>query len=335
VAPNQSGCGWLAYLLALPLLFIVSCGLPGLPIGTSSGRAVEAYPIEFDFTIAGQERVGSLTFLGGFELKSSDSRFGGLSGLALDADGSRLYAVSDRGYWISASLRHDADGRLAGFDNWEIAPLLDFEGAPVSGRNRDAEALTRDLDSSFIVCFEQHHRLWRYAASSPLRAAAQKIQAPPELAKAPVNGGPEGIAVLPDGSLLVITEKYENTDGSLKAWLIKEDQFIALSYVASDSLQPVDAGALTNGDVLVLERRVSLFGGWDVRIKRLSRDSLRAGARLEGEEIARLVAPLPRDNFEALAVREDRSGIFLYLVSDDNYNPFQRTLLLQFRLDTR
>jgi hypothetical protein len=286
-------------------------------------------------TVPGRERFGSLTFVSGFELKSSDSRFGGLSGLVVEADGSKLYAVSDRGYWISASLHHDAAGRLTGFDDWEIAPLLNLEGASVSGRNRDAEGLTRDHDGSFIVCFEQRHRLWRYPSSpTPLRAAAQKLQTPEELARAPANGGPEAIAVLRDGSLLVITEKYENTDGSLKAWLIKKDQFIALSYLASDDLRPVDAGALTNGDVLVLERRFGLFGGWDIRIKRLSRDSLRAGTWLGGEEIARLVPPLARDNFEGMAVWEHpQAGTFLYLVSDDNYNPFQRTLLLQFRLE--
>ena len=39
------------------------------------------------------------------------------------------------------------------------------------------------------------------------------------------------------------------------------------------------------------------------------------------------------DNFEGLALRRDRAGrTLLYLVSDDNFVPLQRTLLLQFRL---
>lgn len=44
--------------------------------------------------------------------------------------------------------------------------------------------------------------------------------------------------------------------------------------------------------------------------------------------------PLVIDNFEGLAVRElPRGGLLLYLISDDNFNFFQQTLLLQFRLD--
>ena len=46
-----------------------------------------------------------------------------------------------------------------------------------------------------------------------------------------------------------------------------------------------------------------------------------------------LESPLNVDNFEGVAVQEDPSnGTIIYIVSDDNYNPFQRTLLLQFRL---
>jgi len=331
VAPNQSPWGWVACLRALSLFFVLSCGLLGVP----NGRMVVAIPVEMDLTVPGRERFGSITFVSGFELKSSDSRFGGLSGLVVEADGSKLYAVSDRGYWISASLHHDAAGRLTGFDDWEIAPLLNLEGASVSGRNRDAEGLTRDHDGSFIVCFEQHHRLWRYPLSpAPWRAAAQKLQTPEELAKAPTNGGLEAITVLPDGRLFTIAEEYENADRSLKAWLIEKDRFASLSYFSSDGSRPSDMAILANGDVVVLERGYSLLNGWTLRLLRISRDRLRADTQLRGEEIARLLPPLPQDNFEGLALREDSAGgTFLYLVSDDNYNPFQRTLLLQFRLE--
>ena len=39
------------------------------------------------------------------------------------------------------------------------------------------------------------------------------------------------------------------------------------------------------------------------------------------------------DNMEGLAVRQDADGrVFAYLVSDDNFNPLQRTLLFMFEL---
>ncbi len=44
--------------------------------------------------------------------------------------------------------------------------------------------------------------------------------------------------------------------------------------------------------------------------------------------------PLTIDNFEALATRRGPDGeILIYLMSDDNFSFFQRTLLLMFALD--
>lgn len=322
-------------VVSFALLFLTACGLEALSAAFAANSTVEAIPLELDLT-GSRDHFGSLTFLAGFELKSADPRFGGLSGLAVAADGSMLYAVSDRGYWVSASMRHDREGRLIGFGVWEIARLLTPEGVPVSGRQTDAEGLAQDRDGSFIVSFEQEHRLWRYPPSSPpFRIPPQAVSTPHELAQAPNNGGIEAVTVLLDGRLLAITEEYENPDGSLKAWLIDKEQFAELSYLPSDGYRPTDMTTLANGDLLVLERRHSLLGGWGARIHRLSRDSLRPGARLKGEEIARIVPPLPVDNFEGIAIWEkEEGGTFLYLVSDDNYSPLQRTLFLQFRLES-
>jgi hypothetical protein len=205
----------------------------------------------------------------------------------------------------------------------------------VSGRLRDAEALVRDRDGSFIVSFEQVHRLWRYPpAPAAFSFAAQSLPTPAELAKAPSNGGLEAVAVLPDGRLLVITEEYENPDGSLKGWLIEKDQFASIAYLPSEGFRPTDLAAMADGDVLVLERHYSLTNGWAARIKWLSREQLGAGALLSGHEIARLEPPSIVDNFEGIAVREDpEAGTLVYLISDDNYSSLQRTLLLQFRLE--
>jgi hypothetical protein len=50
-------------------------------------------------------------------------------------------------------------------------------------------------------------------------------------------------------------------------------------------------------------------------------------------ELARLEPPLPTDNFEGLAVRPDAGGgLFVYIVSDDNRSPLQRTYLMMFQL---
>ncbi|MFQ5896673.1 MAG: esterase-like activity of phytase family protein [Candidatus Methylomirabilia bacterium] len=326
-------------------LVVASCllfPLPGVDGGALAGPgtaiSVEVIPIELDPEAPGREELGALRFLSGFELRSADPRFGGLSGLELSVQGDSLYAVSDHGYWLSARLRHDATGRLTGLSAWEIAPLLAPAGGPlVSRRLRDAEALVRDRDGSFVVAFERAHRLWRYPpAPAALTSPPHSVATPDELAGAPANGGVEAVTVLRDGRLLALTEKYENPDGSLKGWLIENGRFASLSYLPSEGFRPTDLAALASGDVLLLERRYSLVGGPAARIRRLPRASLRAGTQLGGPEIARLELPLAVDNFEGLAVREDpEGGTLLYLISDDNYESYQRTLLLQFRLGAR
>lgn len=324
-----------SFIISLFVISLFSCGVAPAPARSSGDASLTAYPFELDPKEPAPKRIGGLIFLGGFELKSSDPRFGGLSGLSLSPDGTRLYAVSDRGYWVSMLLSHDPRGRLIGFGGLEIGELLTPEGNPVRGLQRDAEGLARDRDGSLIVSFEHIHRLWRYPPPpASFRSPAQPIPTPPELQGAPANGGLEGVAVLPDGRLVAVTEEYENPDGSTKGWLIDQGRFHPLSYLPSDGFRLTDLAALSNGDVLVLERRYNGFGGFAAKIKRISREAIRPGARLKGKELARLAPPLAVDNFEGLAVREDpQRGIFLYIVSDDNYNTLQRTLLFQFRLE--
>jgi hypothetical protein len=85
--------------------------------------------------------------------------------------------------------------------------------------------------------------------------------------------------------------------------------------------------------VIVLERRYVRFGILSARLKLVRGETVQPGAKLPGEELLQLEYPLNVDNFEGVAVQEDPSnGTIIYIVSDDNYNPFQRTLLFQFRL---
>ena len=58
-----------------------------------------------------------------------------------------------------------------------------------------------------------------------------------------------------------------------------------------------------------------------------------AGAILLGELLAELKAPLVTENFEGITAFRDASGATrLLLVSDDNFNDVQRTLLLSFEI---
>ena len=311
---------------SLLLVLLSSCSVPA-PSGM-----VQMRRFEIESKKTRRTEFDGLILLSSFELRSRHPHFGGISGLSIGADG-RLYAVSDRGYWLAARMRHDSDGALIDLLDWQIKPILTPKRTPTDGLLTDAEALARAPDGSFIIGFEQKHRLWRYLPP-PLTfdSPAQPITPPSDLAKAPRNGGLECVAVLPSGEIFTIAEKLQNKDGSFRGWLIGNQQTVELSYLPSNDFRASDCTALPNGDVIVLERRLSIFLSFSARLKLIRASSIRPYAMLNGEDLLRLEPPLRLDNFEGLAVREDAGRTLIYLISDDNLQPFQRTLLLQFRL---
>ena len=301
--------------------------------------ALSARQVALDPTDAAVHRVGRLEFLGGLALGSDEDAFGGLSGLSVTADG-RLTAVSDRGHWFTARIVRDGAGRLVDLVDGELAPLLDTEGRPVRGEWRDAEALERLPGGDTLVSFERRHRVWRYAAGAEgLHGRATPVRTPEALERAPLNGGLEAIAPLPDGRILMLSQGLGHGDGARAGWLVGAG-IEAFGYRPAPDFKPTDAAVLPNGDVLVLSRHFSLIGGIRARLERIPAAAIGAGTVLQGALVASFEPPLTVDNFEGVAAVGDgdgrdggAGGTLVYIVSDDNFNFLQRTLLLLFRLD--
>src|SRR5688500_15529903 len=195
----------------LLLILFSSCSVPA-PSGL-----VQLRPFEIESKETQRTEFDGLILLGAFELRSRHPHFGGISGLSIGADG-RLYAVSDRGYWLSARMRHDSEGALVDLLDWQIKPILTPERTPTDGLLTDAEALASAPDGSFIVGFEQTHRLWRYLPPPmPFDSSAQAIPAPHNLAKAPRNGGLECVTVLPSGKFSPLPKNCKIKTGVSKA----------------------------------------------------------------------------------------------------------------------
>jgi hypothetical protein len=329
---RQIRCAFLLFLLAAALSSFATIIPPAAGQASSSDLSVKLEPIRVDPKRPERRDFGALRLAAAFHLQSSDQRFGGLSGAAIGADG-RLYAVSDRGYWLSARMVSEENGALTNLVDWQIGPLLGPDKNPVTGGLRDAEALAQTGDGSLLVGFEGAHRIWRYRAPpDTFTSAGVPIPIPTAAARAPSNGGIEGLATLPDGRLLILTEQFENPDGSVKGWLSEHDKWTELSYVPAPGFRVTDCAALDSGDVLVLERRYVPFGILSVRLTRVRGKDIRANAKLAGKELMKLEQPLAAENFEALAVRQTSSGTAIFLLSDNNFSLFQQTLLLQFFL---
>ena len=294
--------------------------------------AVETVPLNPDDTM--QVRAGALRYRGGIAVRSPDKRFGGFSGLAVGPDGRRLTAVSDRGAWFRARIRHDGAGRLTGLADGRIGPLLGAGVRPLRGLDADAEALAFLPDGSALVAFERRHRILRYPAGpQPLSGRPVRASAPAGLAAAPDNGGAETLAHIGGGDLLLLTEGLARGSGTFAGWVARKGRWRPVAYARTGGFRPTDATVLPNGDIAVLERHYSPATGVSARIVLVPRSALAADKTVRGRELLHLAPSMTVDNFEGISARRGPDGkTVLYILSDDNFNPLQRTLLLMFEM---
>ncbi|MBX6324014.1 MAG: esterase-like activity of phytase family protein [Rhodospirillaceae bacterium] len=281
---------------------------------------------------ADNRRAGELEYLAGYVLTSGDGGWGGFSGLVVSRDGGRLVAVSDEGLWLEARLTHEGD-RMVGLDAALLAPMLDVRGDRLLGkRMTDAEGLAAEADGAVLVTFERAGRLWRYRpAGSVTATAAEPVPSPLDGAVLPENGGVGAVAALADGTIVMLAAGPAHGAPEALGWIGRAGgPWAPVHWMRTGLFRVTDATALPSGDLLVLERRFTSIGGPAARLSVVPRAALRPGTHLAGREIALLHLPMTVDNFEAVAARPGAGGTLVYLMSDDNRSPVQRTLLLEF-----
>ena len=291
-------------------------------------------PIALDQDDPDRTRVGRLSWRGGLVISSSDTRFGGLSGLLVGAKGARFLAVTDRGKWVTGSLSYRA-GNLAGAHDIRIAPLRDPRGRRIAGKMSDSEGLARGGSGEVFVSFERRHRLLQYRGGpDQTPRKAKPLPAPADIRNLPNNGGIEALTRTCDGRLLAVAEKSLARAPAVKAWIQTAEGWRGLSYRTVAGLRPTGATTLPDCDIVFVERSFSIAAGLDIRIVRVPARAIHPDAVLQPEELARLSTPFTIDNFEGIAARRDGSGdTLLYIVSDDNFSSVQRTLLVMFKLE--
>ncbi len=305
-----------------------------LLIAATTSRAepikVTAEPLLLNARAPDQQLIGKLIYRGGLVLTSDANGFGGLSALGVSADGRRLISLTDKGRRFSAFIIYGENGDLAGLHRPQLDTLAGLDGNALTAKaTSDAESMSPGVEGEIIVAFERRHRLWRY---HPGQVLPEPLPAPDELAALPANSGIEGLALLADGRLFALAEGRDDRPATV-AWVSHEDGWSVMTYATNGGFRPTGAATLPGGDVLVLERRFTLRSGVAVRIRRIAGSSITAGAYLKPSLVAELRPPLAVDNFEGIAVRPaPGGGVWVYMVSDDNFNPLQRTLLMMFKL---
>jgi hypothetical protein len=286
---------------------------------------------------------GQLEWLGGLVLTSSDKRFGGWSGLALDRDGRRLLAVSDAGTWMMSDLVY-RNGRPQGLTKARLGPLKARSGGRLNrDRDRDAEAvlLTRGslAKGRLLIAFEQNHRLGVFdVTSSGVDPPQRYLPFPAEARRMRALKGFEAVAELQNGrykgALVAFAEHLIDRNGHHSGWLLSRGKSYRLAYQDIGGFDPTDAVGLANGDFIVLERRFRWTEGIKMRLRRIRASDIKPGAVISGEVLLEADMSHEIDNMEALSAHRDAAGsLILTVLSDDNFNSFlQRTVLLQFRL---
>ncbi|TNE35719.1 MAG: hypothetical protein EP347_12790 [Alphaproteobacteria bacterium] len=311
----------------------------------SSGYAIQSSstPIPLSSEDPDEIRVGALTYRGGVEIQSPDENFGGLSGLLVSPDLDRFLAVTDKGAWVRGRLVIE-QGKLKAVRDLELASIQDTDGDLLLGKKKkgDAESLTgiwsegADNPSRVFVSFEQKHRIEEYDfGAQGFNARPKPRLLPKKVDKASHNSGLESVewdGTEADNLLAFVEEPFKGKD-TIAGWFIGKDDAFSLKLVPHGSYKMTDLGRLPNGDYLTLERRFSPIGGVGAEIRHLPAASITPGAHLDGEVLAQLAPPHSVDNMEGMSVRQDKEGrVLIFIVSDDNFNPLQRTILLMFEL---
>ena len=301
-------------------------------------QAVEA----FDPREPARTRFGALEFRGGLILESAHKDFGGLSGLRIMAGGERFLSVTDKGNWLRGRIVYRGSVPVAIADA-EMAPILGLDGKPLRGRSwYDAEALAV-ADGVAYVGIERVNQVVRFdIAKEGLRARGRPLVVPPGMKLLPHNQSIECLEMAPKGSplagtLISISERGLDTGGNLMGFLIGGSDLKGgggvFSLKRTDEFDVSDCAATPDGELLVLERRFSWARGLAIRIRSVPLAAIKPGALVDGRELIFADMGFQIDNMEGLSVHRDSSGaVVLTLISDDNFSPLQRTLLLQFTL---
>lgn len=310
--------------------------------------AVETHRIESfsRFFGANAARHGALEWIGGLEIESRHPEFGGLSGIVTTNGGRDLLMISDTGFWASARLLTDADGRPTGIADFAMAPMRG-EGGRSLADAADSEGLSirnGPSGAEAFVSFEVDNRVLRFDLASrdsrglPAAAGEPLPNRPADFSRLRWSGGLEAVAAVPLGhplgaTAVAIAEKPIHGETDNRGFILGGPKAGGFTIRRRDDFEITDATFLPQGDLLILERRLSPLSGVSARIRRIAVNDIVPGAIVDGRILLDAGMMSQIDNMEGLALDRDASGAtILTLISDDNHSILQRTLLLRFRL---
>ena len=270
-----------------------------------------------------------------------------LSGLAWDNDEQLLYAISDEGLLYHFKLSFTKN-KLTAANPSLATPLKDAIGYPLKGKYSDSEGLSlingnngKKGDSRLIVSFENKPRISLYTPTGKL---IKNVKIPKKLRKRKTyrskNKALESVTLHPQYGILTATEY------PIKADDIKHQTLYAVSKKGDKQVwhfkaSPAGNSAVTgmetldDGSILLLERAYqNPITPIIINLRRLDLNDCNSQKECKTETIARFNGAdgWLLDNFEGLSHFKDNQ---YFMVSDNNQNPLQRTLLVHFSIEAK
>lgn len=313
--------------------------LNATPIKLQNVNTPEALPI----SILKAAELSGVEFVAGYHLTSDDPRLGGISGIEALADGS-LLTVTDQGDFLWLGMDE--------FDHLQpvsakISTIRDSKGRPFDSKwQADSEGLAVD-NGLALVSFEQNHRIEAFdletcgsnARGSRILSLDKKRH---NVSKLSDNGGMEALALTNDGGLIIGIESLDDNGAQIS---------FSPKHKVSNFVHRIKAGGNkkmtgsdylplneNSGELYSLHRSYTPLTGTHIRLLKTSvskndQDEFSLGS---SEELLYLKPPGITDNFEGITVRREEDGVIrLFIVSDDNFSPKQRSLLLIFNVEAR
>lgn len=321
------------FIFLLPILLgqCVDGSVPALITPIKAQRIeIASQPVMLDTSDPARRRIGALTFKGGWHLTSDTRSFGGFSGLAVA--GNRVTALGDGGTIVRFRL-----GRFGNATDATITPIPLGCGRVARKTDNDTEALAYDPEGhQWWVAYEWRNAICRIDGDF---SKAMAVRVPPEIALMHQKRGAETMIRLHDGRFLIIAESVSATTGIAKAFLFNSDptdtaaRATVFGYQPPAGFKPTDAAQLPDGRLIIINRRFTPWALFTSEITLVEAIGDNPTGTLQGKAIARFDAPTVTENLEGVAISTENGKPVIWLISDNNYMRWQRTLLLKFALD--
>lgn len=264
-----------------------------------------------------------------WQIRSNTRDFGSYSALLI-RQGGALLAISDAGGY----LRFHPPGMPQGDDHLGDIPL----STGPEKRDRDVESATQDPAGTIWLGLEGSNSIYLLGKGGRVVRHVR----PASMVQWAVNTGPEAMVRLQDGRFIVLGEGFEGRSDHLHSGVLfagdptLHPKTLRFRFDGPATFSPTDMAQMPDGRVLILMRTLvwpipERFAG---RIVIADPRTIRSGQIWHTQVVATLGSDLPIDNFEGLAIDPRADGtLTVWLISDDNYSQFQRTLLWKLRVN--